>query len=161
MKARSITRESKAFDLYKATFKKYQKAGLVNQRAMSRSDFHDALIEVDKSYRNPRRKVTLGEISFLIHATEGVPTKQTLKEINQLFFNLEFRDFLKMWAKLPQYARRQYLHEYFAATRKSAEEVYEDESAFDEDETDDDAKSRRIFNGFLRERKVYSSYYSN
>lgn len=138
MARKSITRESKAFDLYRQMFKEAKSSGKIkriHRSRMSKETFGEALANMDifLGIEGTSRKATRKEISEIIKYTSG---KISLAALRQMAadYGMKYGEFLKRWNALSDSQRNQMVHEYFVKHSAKEEDVYEGAEAFDEDD---------------------------
>lgn len=136
---KSITRTSKAFDLYKEMFsqiKHKSKTKRIYDRRMSRENFEIALANMDiyLDIKPTSRRVSKKEIRMIIKFTAMVRMK-VLKQM-AIDYGMKYGEFIKRWNKLADSQKRHLIHEYFKLHGGSDDDVYESEDVFEDDDFD-------------------------
>lgn len=140
---KSITRTSKAFDLYKKMFKDIKhksKTKRIHDRRMSRENFEIALANMDiyLDIKPTSRRVSKKEIRMIIKFTAMVKMS-ALKQM-AIDCGMKYGEFIKRWNKESDSIRKHLIHEYFKKHGGSEEDVYESEEVFEDDDFDLDSE---------------------
>ena len=136
---KSITRTSKAFDLYKEMFsqiKHKSKTKRIYDRRMSRENFEIALANMDiyLDIKPTSRRVSKKEIRMIIKFTAMVKM-EVLKQM-AIDYGMKYGQFIKRWNRLADPQKKHLIHEYFKLHGGSADDVYESEDVFEDDDFD-------------------------
>lgn len=136
-KGKSITRESKAFDLYKKMFKEIKhksKTKRIHDRRMSRENFEIALANMDiyLDIKPTSRRVSKKEILTIIKLTSMI--KMSVLRQMAIDYNMKYGEFIKRWNKESDSIRKHLIHEYFKQHGGSEDDVYESEDIFEDED---------------------------
>ena len=136
-KGKSITRESKAFDIYKKMFKEIKhnsKTKRIHDRRMSKENFEIALANMDVylDIKPTSRRVSKKEIRSIIKFTSMI--KMSVLKQMAIDYNMKYREFIKRWNTESDSIRKHLIHEYFKQHGGTDDDVYESESIFEDDD---------------------------